>query len=492
MPTIVPVKFKFAARRLWFDPADVAPLAGDHVICETERGQEIGICLADPQEISEEDLAKEIGDAQLKRVLRVADDADLARADELSRKGEEALPTFKRLSSNLDLEMKCVGVEYLFDGEKIVCYFTADDRIDFRQLVRDLSHELHERIDMRQIGVREEAAIVGGYGHCGQELCCTRFGLSFEPVTIRMAKEQDLPLNSSKISGACGRLMCCLRYEFEAYRDFKSRAPKRNALIQTPLGSAKIVEYDTPKEEIVLRLEDGQLFRIPLEEMSASDAACAKSAELGCSCRPDSVSRSALERLNSPEIQEALAELDAAASILPGAPTDEKSRSRKKALAERNPASAMKHIKIYDEPADEEVAGDPEEERPSRRRRHKSRTARARQEQQESRTDEQVEEAQPRRRRRHKKAEEGTSSVQPHEQAQAQAPARPRRAHHAVDSSEQTRSPRRRRRPGDRGGSTSENTASAPTAGTSAPERSAQPRRRRRHMRSDSGNNSES
>ena len=108
---------------------------------------------------------------------------------------------------------------------------------------------------MRQIGVREEAAIVGGYGHCGQELCCRRFNMSFDPVSIRMAKEQDLPLNSTKISGACGRLMCCLRYEFEAYRDFKGRAPKRNAVIDTPLGKGKIIEYDTPKEQICLRLQ---------------------------------------------------------------------------------------------------------------------------------------------------------------------------------------------------------------------------------------------
>ena len=173
--------------------------------------------------------------------------------------------------------MKPVGVEYLFGGEKVVCYFAAEDRVDFRQLVRELSHELHARIDMRQIGVREEAAIVGGYGHCGQELCCRRFGHEFQPVSIRMAKEQDLPLNSSKISGACGRLMCCLRYEFEAYRDFKSRAPKRNAVIDTPLGKAKIVEYDTPKEELLLRVENASSHltcRWRWQSSTASTACC--------------------------------------------------------------------------------------------------------------------------------------------------------------------------------------------------------------------------
>ena len=122
----------------------------------------------------------------------------------------------------------------------------AEERIDFRDLVRDLAGKFRQRVDMRQIGVRDEVRLVGGYAPCGQELCCAGLGGKFEPVSIRMAKEQDLPLNSAKISGMCGRLMCCLRYEFEAYRDFKSRAPKRNAVIDTPLGKAKIVEYNTP------------------------------------------------------------------------------------------------------------------------------------------------------------------------------------------------------------------------------------------------------
>ncbi len=277
MPTVIPVKFKYAARDLWFDVAGIEALEGDHVICATERGHEIGLATADPREMSSEDLDRVTNHAQLRPVLRVASDEDLDHAEELAELGEKALPVFRRLVSQSGLDMKPVGVEYLFDGDKVVCYFSAEERVDFRQLVRDLSRELHERIDMRQIGVREEAAVVGGWGHCGQELCCTRFGLAFEPVSIRMAKEQDLPLNSTKISGACGRLMCCLRYEFEAYRDFKGRAPKRNAVIETPLGKAKIVEYDTPKEEICLRLENGKQVRVPLAEMTASDAAVKKS-----------------------------------------------------------------------------------------------------------------------------------------------------------------------------------------------------------------------
>ena len=310
MASVIPVKFAYAARDLWFDPALTGAQEGDHVICTTERGLEIGLATADAREVTPEELSATIGHAQLREVVRIATDEDLERAEELARRGDESMPAFRRHVSESGLDMKPVGVEYLFDGEKAVCYFAAEERVDFRQLVRDLSREFHVRIDMRQIGVREEAAIVGGYGHCGQELCCRRFATGFDPVSIRMAKEQDLPLNSTKISGACGRLMCCLRYEFEAYRDFKSRAPKRNAVIDTPLGKAKIIEYDTPKEQLCLRLESGKQIRVALADMTASEAAHKKSEELGCPCRPDTVTREVLDRLESPDVQMALAELD--------------------------------------------------------------------------------------------------------------------------------------------------------------------------------------
>lgn len=323
MPTVIPVKFQYASRDLWFDPCATGAQEGDHVICSTERGQEIGLVTADAEEVELPRLRQVLGDATLRPVIRIATVEDLDRADELARQGEAAFPTFRRLAHESGLDMKPVGVEYLFGGGKVVCYFSAEERVDFRQLVRDLSRELHERIDMRQIGVREEAAIVGGYGHCGQELCCARFGRQFEPVSIRMAKEQDLPLNALKISGACGRLMCCLRYEFEAYADFKGRAPKRNAVIQTPLGKAKIVEYDTPKEQIALRLESGKQIRVPLGEMVASDAAHKKSEELHCPCRPDTVTRETLEKLQSPDVQMALAELDRKNGVVPQETYDE-------------------------------------------------------------------------------------------------------------------------------------------------------------------------
>ena len=310
MPVVIPVKFRYAARELWFDPQDTGAREGDHVICNTARGVEMGLATLDPFEISQAELDDTIGEATLNNVLKIADADDYAKADVLAQKSDEAFPTFRKLAKEAGLDMKPVASEYIFGEDKVVCYFAAEERVDFRQLVKDLSHAYSMRIDMRQIGVREEAALAGGFAHCGQELCCSRFGSKFEPVSIRMAKEQDLPLNSSKISGACGRLMCCLRYEFEAYRDFKSRAPKRNAIIDTPLGKAKIQEYDTPKEQLVLRLEDGKQVRVPLGEMTCSASAKEKACSNGCNCRPDTVSRDVLEKIQTPEIQMALAEID--------------------------------------------------------------------------------------------------------------------------------------------------------------------------------------
>ena len=375
MTTIIPVKFKYSLRELWFDPKKTGAQQADHVIVETERGTEIGLAVGDTTEVDDETLKATIGAAPLRNVLRIATDQDLARAEHLSKLGEEALPVFRKRVHESDLDMKPVGVEYLFGGEKVVCYFAAQDRVDFRQLVRDLSRDLHQHIDMRQIGVREEAALIGGYGHCGEELCCRRFVHEFQPVSIRMAKEQDLPLNSSKISGACGRLMCCLRYEFEAYRDFKSRAPKRNAVITTPLGKAKIAEYDTPKEELVLRFENGKSFRVALKDMTASPAAIKKVKEQGCPCRPDTVERSVLDRLESPDIQMALAELDRQHGVVPPkerglAAEDDLLNGTTTVRRGRTASSRPSHMVRAEIPEGEEAPATP---RPRRRKVHAER-----------------------------------------------------------------------------------------------------------------------
>ena len=307
MPTVIPVRMHFSTQDLWFNPAKTGASKGDHVVVSTERGTEFGLATADPFNVPKNELKGE-----LKPVLRIATDDDLDKADSLATKGDEAMPVFRRLIKKHGLDMKPVGVEFLFGGEKAVFYFAAEDRVDFRDLVHDLAAEFHQRVDMRQIGVRDEASIVGGYAPCGQELCCVRLGGQFEPVSIRMAKEQDLPLNSAKISGVCGRLMCCLRYEFEAYKDFKQRAPKKNAIIDTPLGKAKIVEYNTPRELVTLRLENGKSFTVALKDMTFSEACQKRAAENNAPLRPDTVTREALEALGTAEIALQLAELDRA------------------------------------------------------------------------------------------------------------------------------------------------------------------------------------
>ncbi len=305
MPLVIPVRMHFSAQDLWFSPGSTGASAGDHVIVSTERGTEIGLATSAPFDAPKSEVK---GD--LKPVLRIATDEDLARADELAEQGDAAMPVFRELIKAHELDMKPVGIEFLFGGEKAVFYFAAEERIDFRELVRDLASRFHTRVDMRQIGVRDEVRLIGGFAPCGQELCCARFGGKFEPVSIRMAKEQDLPLNSAKISGMCGRLMCCLRYEFEAYKDFKTRAPKRNALIDTPLGKAKIVEYNTPRETITMRLENGKSFTVPLADMTCSDACRKRCEQQGSPLRPDTVSRDALEALGTAEIMAQLADLD--------------------------------------------------------------------------------------------------------------------------------------------------------------------------------------
>lgn len=272
MPTVVGVRLRFS-KTLWFDPNGLEPLPGDLVIVSTDRGEDVGTVIHGNHEVATEDLS-----APLKPVLRFPTEEDVSRLREMAEKEAEALPVFRELIERHRLDMKPVGVEYLMSGDRIIFYFSAEERVDFRDLVRELASRFQARIDMRQIGVRDEARAVGGIGHCGQMLCCVRFGGEFQPVSIRMAKEQDLPLNPLKISGLCGRLMCCLRYEFDAYKDFKSRAPKRGAMIDTPRGDAKVADLNTPRELIRLRFGDGSDATIPLESMH-----CGKGGSCPCS-----------------------------------------------------------------------------------------------------------------------------------------------------------------------------------------------------------------
>ena len=228
------------------------------------------------------------------------------------------MTAYRRLVDEHKLDMKPVRVEYLFDERKIVFYFVAEDRVDFRDLVKDLASQFHARIDMRQIGVRDEARMVGGLGHCGEQLCCTRFGGEFQPVSIRMAKAQDLPLNPLKISGLCGRLMCCLRYEYEAYKDFKSRAPKQGATIATPQGGARVVNLDAPRELVTLDM-DGSRVPFPLDALECG----------GCeSGRPCKMREASFEEYTSDKADQLSASIAAAAP--PVSETAEKPKPKPK------------------------------------------------------------------------------------------------------------------------------------------------------------------
>ena len=287
MVRVTPIKLQAGTRVLWFDPAEYTVCAGDRVIVSTERGSEFGVATSDIMEVSDE-LIEQLK-SPLKPVLRIADEADIERAEELRQKGEEALATFKELAAEASDQMRPVMVEFLFDGDKAVFYFESEERIDFRDLVRKLASVFHVRVDMRQIGVRDGARMIGGLGHCGQELCCARMGGEFSPVSIRMAKEQNLSLNPQKISGCCGRLMCCLRYEYEAYKEVNSRAPKVGAKIEIPDGIAKVTEINVPLERITLQLEDGKTFKVPLEEMEV----------VGEGKRPNRISQEVFDRYAS-------------------------------------------------------------------------------------------------------------------------------------------------------------------------------------------------
>ncbi|MDZ4168943.1 MAG: stage 0 sporulation family protein [Coriobacteriia bacterium] len=297
MPTVVGVRLRFS-KTLWFDPAGATPAEGDVVVVETERGTELGTVVQPPHDVERSALP-----AALKPMARVADQSDLAVAAQNHEREAEALKVFREMVEERRLDMKPVDVEYSFGGDKIVFYFSAEERIDFRDLVKELANRFHARIDMRQVGVRDEARAVGGVGHCGQMLCCVRFGGDFQPVSIRMAKEQDLPLNPLKISGLCGRLMCCLRYEYDAYKDFKGRAPKKGAIIETPVGLAKVDELNTLREKVRIRMEDGTSVTIALSEME-----CAKGS--GCPC---SVTRESLEEASAGTLPALVAEAAAAA-----------------------------------------------------------------------------------------------------------------------------------------------------------------------------------
>ena len=237
MTEVIGVKFKEEGRVYYFDPKGEKFPQGEQVIVETARGLECGIVASSNHNVEDKDVVK-----PLKKVVRLATDADRARAAENRKKEKNAFKICEEKILSRGLEMKLVDVEYSFDNSKILFYFTADGRVDFRELVKDLAAAFRTRIELRQIGVRDEAKLLGGLGICGQPFCCSRFLDDFQPVSIKMAKEQGLSLNPSKISGTCGRLMCCLKYEQEAYEYLNKLTPRVGSLVRTEDGDGIVTD----------------------------------------------------------------------------------------------------------------------------------------------------------------------------------------------------------------------------------------------------------
>lgn len=225
---------------------------GDYVIVEHDRGLDYGQIVS-PSDAPCGSKSKE----PLKKILRVATESDLKQIDDNRARAKESFNTCLKKIGEFKLNMKLVQAEYSFDRSKIVFYFTAPGRIDFRNLVKDLAKIFKARIELRQIGVRDEARLFGGFGPCGRELCCARFLKDFEPVTIKMAKEEGLPLNPPKISGLCGRLMCCLSFEYESYKMLAKGLPHQGERISTPQGKGKVVSINVFKRTATIELEDG-------------------------------------------------------------------------------------------------------------------------------------------------------------------------------------------------------------------------------------------
>lgn len=251
MTEIISVKFKENGRAYSFDPAGITAEIGESVIVETQNGTEMGTVSAANHEVDNGAIVK-----PLRKVLRKATEKDMARRDENKRKEKEAFGICEELVSAHKLDMKLVDVEYSFDAGKIVFFFTSDGRVDFRELVKDLASRFHTRIELRQIGVRDEAKMLGGLGICGRPYCCKQFLNDFQPVSIKMAKEQGLSLNPTKISGSCGRLMCCLKYEQDAYEYLNSLTPGVGATVKTPEGNAVVTDANLMTGYLTVRLTD--------------------------------------------------------------------------------------------------------------------------------------------------------------------------------------------------------------------------------------------
>jgi cell fate regulator YaaT (PSP1 superfamily) len=267
MADIVGVRFKKASKIYYFDPAGLNLEVNDYVVVETARGLELGQVVIAPRQVLVSDVPQ-----PLKPVVRKAEPEDVKRTQELEAKESEALIEGAKLVQKLNLPMKLLKAEYNLDGSRVTIHFSAEERVDFRELVRELAGRLKVRTELRQVGPRDEAKLIGGYGRCGRPLCCANFLCELAPVSIKMAKEQGLPLNPMKISGICGRLMCCLVYESEQYHIMKEKLPKEGQRVNTASGSGKVIGTNALLETVMVQLDESQAtVELPLNEVAVEE-----------------------------------------------------------------------------------------------------------------------------------------------------------------------------------------------------------------------------
>ena len=261
---IAQIRLREQGKVMLFNPNNVAFVLHDVVIVESERGNDYGQVIAGAEEFKGEKP-----EDTPKKVVRIATPEDMEQVKKNKQDVRNVFETASKKILERKLLMKLVAAEYSFDRSKVIFYFTAEGRVDFRELVRDLAHMFKARIELKQIGVRDEVKMFGGYGCCGRELCCAAYLKDFEPVTIRMAKQQNMPLNPEKISGVCGRLMCCLSYEYETYKEFSKGLPKEGSYIQTKEGKGRVISVNTLKQEVIVELEDERKIEVSFKGKKA-------------------------------------------------------------------------------------------------------------------------------------------------------------------------------------------------------------------------------
>lgn len=264
MAKVVGICFKDGGKVYYFNPENLKLNLGDKVIVDTSRGMEFGIVESEIMEVKNDELS-----APLKPVLRKATEYDKSVYVRNKQREKEAFNKCLELIDKYELNMKLTDVELTFDGSRINIYYTSPERVDFRELIKELALIFKTRIIMKQIGVRDEAKMFGGYGPCGRRLCCALFLKHFKPINIKIARDQELPLSPFKISGVCGRLMCCIKYEQPIYEDFIKRCPAKGDEVNTPKGKGEVVGYNVPQEFVIVEFENGRRVSFSLDEISS-------------------------------------------------------------------------------------------------------------------------------------------------------------------------------------------------------------------------------